>query len=765
MHVLRRLYTFSFLPLVVLFVGMLFSMLMAWKSYQWIENVEEIRFDAASKEITALIQKELDSHVQLLNSSAAFIFASETITRNEWHTFAKMHDLAINFPSLYALGYVPLVEASKREAYEKKMAEDSAMAQYKIFPSFSSHSTLFPITYIEPFTEQTVQILGYDMGSEAMRRQNIEKALKKGSVTITPKIEFVKQAQASEKKGFIIYMPFYYRHHSLQNEAERLAAAKGVVYSAIKVNTFFENILKANDGLVSFEVYDCESLSEETLLYNSNSQLTKPRLERSVVFTSYDTHWTLYFKANSVLHNQLNHYFPHIQVFIGILFSILLSGWVYALQRTRSRAYEIAEEKTKQLSESEAWVRLLFKTMQEGIIVINREGVITECNDTAEKMLPSFNKTLNGDLPWKALHEDGSSFLPEELPFMKVLRSGESQNGIIMGIQREDYPLVWIQMNAAPIYLHHKDNISAVVLTLRDITNYRKSKYKLEKYLSIIDKHVIISTTDLKGVITEVSEAFCKISGYSKEELIGANHSIVRHADVPSSVYEQMWKAIKSGLIWRGELKNRHKDGSAYWVETIIAPRYDEDYSLIGYTAIRTDITDKKRVEELSITDRLTGLYNRLKLDELFAHHLSIARRHHTPFSIILLDIDKFKSVNDTYGHQVGDTLLQELSHLLKSNLREEDAIGRWGGEEFLILLPNSDLLSAKQLAEKLRSLIEHNSFSTIGHKTASFGVATYHGNDDEKSMVARADEALYRAKEHGRNCVEVEIYTCVLPL
>ncbi|NCD13402.1 MAG: hypothetical protein EOL93_12730, partial [Epsilonproteobacteria bacterium] len=440
-HVLRRLYTFSFLPLVVLFVGVLFSMLMAWKSYQWIENVEEIRFDAASKEITALIQKELDSHVQLLNSSAAFIFASETITRNEWQTFAKMHDLAINFPSLYALGYVPLVEASKREAYEKKMAEDSAMAQYKIFPSFSSHSTLFPITYIEPFTEQTVQILGYDMGSEAMRRQNIEKALKKGSVTITPKIEFVKQAQASEKKGFIIYMPFYYRHHSLQNEAERLAAAKGVVYSAIKVNTFFENILKANDGLVSFEVYDCESLSEETLLYNSNSQLTKPRLERSVVFTSYDTHWTLYFKANSVLHNQLNHYFPHIQVFIGILFSILLSGWVYALQRTRSRAYEIVEEKTKQLSESEAWVRLLFKMMQKGVMVINREGVITECNDTAKKILPSFNKTLigtlNSELPWKALHEDGSSFLPEELPFMKVLRSGESQNGIIMGIQRE----------------------------------------------------------------------------------------------------------------------------------------------------------------------------------------------------------------------------------------------------------------------------------------------------------------------------------------
>ena len=151
-------------------------------------------------------------------------------------------------------------------------------------------------------------------------------------------------------------------------------------------------------------------------------------------------------------------------------------------------------------------------------------------------------------------------------------------------------------------------------------------------------------------------------------------------------------------------------------------------------------------------------------MDELFASYLSIAKRHQTPFSIIILDIDKFKSVNDTYGHQVGDSLLQELAKLLKTNVRFEDAVGRWGGEEFLILLPNSDLESARLLAEKLRSLMEAQNFAYVGRRTSSFGVASYHLHDDEKSMTARADAALYLAKENGRNRVEIETYMCTLP-
>ncbi len=131
-----------------------------------------------------------------------------------------------------------------------------------------------------------------------------------------------------------------------------------------------------------------------------------------------------------------------------------------------------------------------------------------------------------------------------------------------MGIKRGDGTYVWVKANAQPIYSDDFDKINSVLITFSDITAYRKSKYELEKYLQIIDMHVIISSTDLHGIITEVSKAFCEISGYTKEELIGKSHNIVRHPDISSSIYKEMWDTLKKGISWSSEIKNRRKDGS-----------------------------------------------------------------------------------------------------------------------------------------------------------------------------------------------------------
>ena len=441
---------------------------------------------------------------------------------------------------------------------------------------------------------------------------------------------------------------------------------------------------------------------------------------------------------------------------------MVLGRWFHALHRTREEAYKIAHEKTKLLVRSEAEIRTIFQTMHEGIIVRNAQGYIIECN-LAAQMIFGMSKTQmletqNIHMQWTIVREDGTLFEHEERPIVKALQTAEAQENVIMGIKRDDGTTTWVQANAQPMLSDDFTYVESVFVTLSDITEYRKSKLKLEEYIALIDANIIILSTDVDGVITEVSEAFCKISGYSKEELLGKNHNMVRNQDMPAAFYEKMWETLKSGQIWSGEIKNSRKDGSEYWVEATISPRYNEMGVIVGYTALRQDITDKKRIEELSITDRLTGLYNRLKLDELLSLYVNIAHRHKTPFSTIMLDIDKFKSVNDTYGHQVGDTLLQEIATILKTNLRLEDSVGRWGGEEFLILLPNTTQEGAAVLAEKLRTAIEHTAFSTVGKRTASFGVASYVEADDAKTIVGRADEALYRAKEKGRNRVEVQI-------
>jgi len=163
----------------------------------------------------------------------------------------------------------------------------------------------------------------------------------------------------------------------------------------------------------------------------------------------------------------------------------------------------------------------------------------------------------------------------------------------------------------------------------------------------------------------------------------------------------------------------------------------------------------KEKAELLSITDRLTGLFNRLKLDQAFAAEIDRSQRYEHPLSMIMFDLDHFKSVNDTYGHQVGDDVLVAIATLLKESIRTVDIAGRWGGEEFLVICPETNIDGAVALAEKIRESIRSYDFPSVGQKTASFGVSEYKAGEDANAFTQRADEALYSAKENGRDRVE----------
>lgn len=162
-------------------------------------------------------------------------------------------------------------------------------------------------------------------------------------------------------------------------------------------------------------------------------------------------------------------------------------------------------------------------------------------------------------------------------------------------------------------------------------------------------------------------------------------------------------------------------------------------------------------LEKISVTDQLTGLYNRKYLDEAIEAEVDRASRYATKFAVIMVDIDFFKAINDTHGHLTGDKVLTTLAGTLRDNIRDIDKLGRWGGEEFMIICPETDLSGASQLAEKLRSSIEAAECSSVGKRTASFGVASYVSGEAYDDLVRRADSALYQAKEGGRNQVVAE--------
>ena len=171
------------------------------------------------------------------------------------------------------------------------------------------------------------------------------------------------------------------------------------------------------------------------------------------------------------------------------------------------------------------------------------------------------------------------------------------------------------------------------------------------------------------------------------------------------------------------------------------------------------DITQRKLAEEelylLATTDSLTGIANRREFSTILAREVELAKRYGTPVSLAMYDLDYFKLVNDTFGHEAGDHVLQAVTSLVKKNIRAPDIVARWGGEEFMLLMPQSDMGAASNVAEKLRLAIAEHDFDKVGKLTVSFGVTAFELEDDKNSLLKRVDDALYRAKEHGRNRVE----------
>jgi len=290
----------------------------------------------------------------------------------------------------------------------------------------------------------------------------------------------------------------------------------------------------------------------------------------------------------------------------------------------------------------------------------------------------------------------------------------------------------------------------------------KKYTFKLNKYIKIIDKNVITSTSNINGETIDISDAYCKVSGYSKDEIISSKTKMRKDLDIPEKLVSEMWNTIEDEKVWKAEIKNTKKDASNYWVDVIVSPNMDEDNNLIGYTAIKQDITDKKRVEELSITDGLTSLYNRRYFDEIFPKALNGARREKEFFCFILMDIDHFKQYNDTYGHQKGDEVLIDVATCLKGNMkRANDLTFRLGGEEFGVLFKTDEkekaLIHANNLRNEIENLqINHEKNSASKYVTMSMGLICENAENlpSFDKVYRKADELLYKAKESGRNRV-----------
>lgn len=291
-------------------------------------------------------------------------------------------------------------------------------------------------------------------------------------------------------------------------------------------------------------------------------------------------------------------------------------------------------------------------------------------------------------------------------------------------------------------------------------------KKALRNYKDIelaLNESSIVAITDSKGVIQFANDKFCKMSKYSKEELIGSKQSIVNSGYHSREFFKEMWRTIGTGNVWKGEIKNRAKDGTYYWVDTTIVPFLNEKGKPYKYIAIRHDITKRKEYEEMikkmAFYDPLTLLPNRNALNEWIKEN---------PFefgdsiTVIFMDLDRFKAINDNFGHRTGDLVLKEVAKRLQDCFRKTDLIVRQGGDEYIVFLKNvSDQEDIMTVVNKIKNQFSIPFFIN-GKKittTTSIGISMNKLEKEDQDIlkfvevtIRQADTAMYHAKRNGGN-------------
>ena len=266
--------------------------------------------------------------------------------------------------------------------------------------------------------------------------------------------------------------------------------------------------------------------------------------------------------------------------------------------------------------------------------------------------------------------------------------------------------------------------------------------------------------TDPGGIIEYVNPKFCQVTGYTPEEVIGRTPRILKGDDLSEEVYRDMWQTILSKQEWHGEFHNRNKDGRLVWELASISPVCDDSGVITHFVGVKEDISELKRLQkelgQMAHSDKLTGLPNRALLYDRLEQVMVQAKRKQTRFALLYADLDGFKAVNDSYGHQAGDELLQAAARRLVSCVRESDTVARLGGDEFVVILSDlkhweeSSIVARKLLAAIGAPFRLGEIVCRIG---ISIGISIYPDNAvDAQKLISCADFALYEVKQSGRN-------------
>lgn len=421
-------------------------------------------------------------------------------------------------------------------------------------------------------------------------------------------------------------------------------------------------------------------------------------------------------------------------------------------------------EAEEELRASEATMRSLLAALGEGVVMRDIHGRVLLANAAAARALGLTEAEMTGSaqppLPLHYLREDGSDCPVAELTVSRTLADGQTHSGVV-GILRRDGSRAWILTRSEPVMSGLPPRQTGVVTSIADITRLRETEEELrlaDKVFAHSVEAIVITGADLK--ILRVNPAFTTVTGYAPEEVLGRTPHLMRSGRHDARFYRTMWEAVNQTGVWQGEIWNRRKDGKIFPEWLSISAVRDQAGRLTHYVGVFTDITERKaheaRIAFLAHHDPLTALPNRALMVERLERRTLQSERDGSRFALLFLDVDHFKHINDSLGHDVGDKLLKEIAERLSLCVRTSDSVGRLGGDEFLILLADlADSADAANVAEKIIECMAP-AFELDGHRLStavSIGVAIYPGDGKvTQELMKNADTAMYHAKAGGRN-------------
>ncbi|MBI4716683.1 MAG: EAL domain-containing protein [Planctomycetes bacterium] len=768
----------------VLLLGVSLTAMLVEQSRTDAHHQARERFDRLAERLTTEAQRRVNLSTYGLRALTGLYAASRHIDREEFHAFFTGRDLAREFPGTLGFGFIERVMRPDVEEFVAAQQADGA-------PDFNVRTAgdapdLYVVKFVEPLGPNRAA-LGYDLGADPTRRAAAEHAVACGAPTLTGRITLL-QDEAG-RPGFLYLLPVYRHGARMDTNVERETALVGLVYAPLVVERLFAGLFEFAEELVDLDVFDGRGLTAVQMIVDTGAEeegsgggsIEAEYRERMFhelrQITIAGREWTLALSTTPKFETTARASTATMLGTGGTLLSILLAAVVWMLDTGRARAAALARAMTSDLlaAKTRAEVALreveaLRRTIDEQSLVsiADPEGRIVDVNGmfcrlsgySREELLGKDHRILNSGRHPRSFWQD----------LWKTITGGTPWRGEICN-RAKDGTLFWLDTTIAP-FLNAAGDIEKYVSVYTDITERKRAEAVLreseERFRLLFESsptaHVLINPEDLS--VTACNEAAAKLLGYTPTEFIRLR---IPDFDVRQSEADtrRLVQQASGGARLQFETQQRAKSGELRdVVVSCQAVQVDGQTLLLGTWV---DITARKQVEnELRVaarTDRLTALPNRALFHERLEHAVRRTRLDSRYcFAVLFLDLDRFKIINDSIGHDMGDMLLRQIAERLRSAIRPSDSLSRearghtaarLGGDEFVLLLDNlASTDDAQTVAGRLLRVLstpyalgQHEVYST-----ASIGIVTSDtGAESADEVLRNADIAMYEAKMAGK--------------